>query len=438
MRWEEVRAMAGSTLSHPGERPRVALMAVLVAAAMPIRIPVSVPLIHSVSVLDLALLAVALTLLLDCAVRPPDVGYPKLFALLCVPLGICALSMLWSQDRAATARSLLIYAEGVIAYLFVVRELAGASALRVMTYLKRYTYLVIAPALLLLLHVPGFAPEDPTLSTTSGAYLSYYTRLSHPVLGRSNSLATLLAFFVPILLFWGHQHHDRRFTCAGVVGVIAVAATLSRGVGVALLVVALLAALGSALRRREAEPRTVAKVTGVAAAIIAGMVLLYEFNPYTRQFSDARFSAANALVRWDYARAALGKIALRPLLGYGGGAVPDHDALLALGVHDTYLQQVVYYGLVLGVAACACLVGVSVFFFSRAQRTPVARVVGFTVLAQLLVFVTESSFEGTVLRVLFYLSVGMAAALLRASEPLPGVAPLPSRARREVARPSAG
>ena len=37
-------------------------------------------------------------------------------------------------------------------------------------------------------------------------------------------------------------------------------------------------------------------------------------------------------------------------------------------------------------------------------------------IVQRVIFLFESSFEGTVLRVLFYLSVGMAAALLRAAE----------------------
>lgn len=399
-----------------GGRPRIALMLVLVAAAMPVRIPVSVPLINSVSVLDILLFAAAATLLLDRAFHPLDVGYRRLFALLCVPLVVCALSLLWSQDRAATVRATVVYAEGVIAYLFVQRELAGVPPGRVITYVKRYTYLVIIPAGLMLLHAPGFGPEEPGLSHTSGGYLSYYTRLSHPVLGRSNSLATVLAFFIPLLLYWGHRQRDRRFTVAGIVALVAVAFTLSRGVALALLVVGLLAALGGSLRSHRVDSRAFGKALAIGSLTIAGVALLHQANPYTRQFFDTRFSFANVTIRSDYVSDAFGKIVNRPVLGYGGGVTPDHDPNLSLGVHDTYLQQMVYFGPLLGLVVSASLVGIAAFFFSRSGRSPVARAAGYALVAQLLIFIVESSFEGTVLRVLFYLSVGLAAALTRSAE----------------------
>jgi hypothetical protein len=397
-------------------------MVVLLAAAMPVRIPVSVPLINSVSVLDILLCLVALTLALDCAYHPPDIGPPRLFALLCIPAVVCGLSVVWSQDRAATLRATVIYVEGVVAYLFVIRELAAVSPARVMTYIKRYSYLVIVPAVLLLMHTPGFAPEDAGLSPTSASYLSYYTRLSHPVLGRSNNLATVLAFFVPILLFWGHRHHDRRFTRAGFVALLAVTFTLSRGVLLALLVVGVLSATGNILRRRGVDHRAVGKAAVLGFATVAGLALLRQFNPDTRLFFDSRFNLANVALRSDLLRAGVGKIANRPVLGYGGGVTPDHDPSLALGVHNSFLQQAVYFGPLLGLVVSLCLVGTAGFFFSRSGRNQVARAIGFTLVAQLLIFTTESSFEGTVLRVLFYMSVALAAALIRSPDAQRGAA----------------
>lgn len=313
-------------------------------------------------------------------------------------------------------RATIVYAEGVIAYLFVLRELAGASPARVMTYVKRYTYLVIVPAVLLLAHAPGFGPEEAGLSHSSGSYLSYYTRLSHPVLGRSNSLATVLAFFVPLLFFWGHSRRDRRFTLAGIVAVVAVAFTLSRGVALALLLVGLFAALGGTLRSRRVDSRAVGKAVAIGSLTVAGVALLHQFNPYTREFFDARFSLGNVAIRSDYVGIAINKIVNRPFLGYGGGVTPDHDPDLDLGVHDTYLQQMVYFGPLLGALLSASLIAIAVFFFSRAARTPVARAVGYALVAQLMIFIVESSYEGTVLRVLFYLSVGLATALTRSAE----------------------
>ena len=409
-----------ATGAGSGARPRVLLMLVLIAAAMPVRVLRSVPGIDSVSVLDILLAVAALTLFLDLACAPLDLGYPALFALLCVPAAVCGLSMLWTQDPGATFRATLVYGEGVVAYLFVVRELRDASPGRVMTYIRRYACLLVVPAVLLLLRVPGFGPEEPGLPTDSDRYLSYYTRLSHPALGPSNNLATVLAFFVPLLLYWGHVRHERRFTVAGYVTLAAVLGTLSRGVVLGLLTAAVLAALGSLLRSRWAGGRVFGKAVAALAVAVIAVALLYRLLPHTLVAS--RFSPANVLIRSEFAVEAVEKIAERPFLGYGGGAAPDGMADLAR-VHDTYLQQMVYFGVLLGALVSLVLAGTAVFFFSRWRTSGPARVVGFTLVAQLVVFAVESSFEGTVLRVLFYLSLGLATALVRASEKDPGGLP---------------
>ncbi|GLP70973.1 hypothetical protein TUSST3_75930 [Streptomyces sp. TUS-ST3] len=410
----------------PGARPRILLTLVLIAAAMPVRLASSVPGINSVSVLDILLGAVAITLVVDLAFRPLDVGYPELFALLCVPVVVCGMSMLWTQDRGATFRATVVYAEGIVAYLFVVRELNGASPDRVMTYIRRYSCLLVVPAVLLLLRTPGFGPEETGLPHDSDRYLSYYTRLSHPALGPSNNLATVLAFFVPLLLYWGHVRHDRRFTLAGCVTLAAVVCTLSRGVVLGLLTAAVLAGLGSLLRRRRVGTRAFGKIAAAVAVVVMAVALLYRLVPDTDTVLAGRLSPANALIRSQFAVEAVGKIAERPLLGYGGGAPPDGMWELAR-VHNTYLQQMVSFGVLLGAFVSLALAGTAVFFFSRWRTSAPARVVGFTLVAQLVVFAVESSFEGTVLRVLFYLSVGLAAMVVRASEERP-VAP-PSRGR---------
>lgn len=423
----------------PRRRHRIALMLVLIAAAMPVRVLSTGSAIGSLSVLDILLFGVAATLVLDCALRPLDIGYRTLFVLLCIPAIICAASMLWSQDRGQTLRTTLIYAEGIIAYLFVLRELAGASPTGIVTYIKRYTYLLIIPAVLLLLHTPGFSPQEKNLDPDSTRYLSYYTRLSHPVLGPSNNLATVLAFFVPVLLYWGHVHRDRRFTRAGCIALVAVVLTLSRGVLLALLITALFAALGNVLRKRRIDSRTAGKACLVGASLMVGVTLLYELNQATHEFIGSRFNPHTAVLRLNFAIAAFGKIGERPFLGFGGGVAPDRDGDLAR-VHDTYIQQFVNFGVLLGLVVSLTLIGTALFFFSRWRTSGVARAVGFALMAQLIIFAVESSYEGVVLRVLFYLSVGLVTALVRASESPPSadegsaapslaVSPTASRAR---------
>jgi O-antigen ligase len=387
-------------------------MAVLLAAAVPLRISDSVPILNTVTVLHLLLVIVAVTLVLDLAFRPPDTGYPHLFWILCVPLVLSIVSMVWSQDRSATLRAVLIYAGGVIAYLFVVRELAGLPSARVITYVKRYAYLLIIPSVLLLLHVPGVTPQEPSLSLTSGEYVSYYTRLSHPVLGRSNNLATVLAFFVPLLLYWGHARHDHRATRAGFVTSLAIFVTLSRGALLAFLIAGLLYALFAPGRHADRRAGLGAKVAATAALGLIAVAVFYTVNPPTREFFAARLDLANVTERSNLISLSLTKIEDRPLLGYGAGVSPDHTFLVE-GVHNTYLQQVLYFGLPLGLLVVLALWRIAGFFLARRRATALAGVIAYAVMVQLVIFLFESSFEGTILRILFYLSVGLAAALLR-------------------------
>lgn len=397
------------------ERPRLALMAVLIAAAMPVRLSADIPVVNSVSVLDILLIAAALTLYLDLAVRPPDTGYRALFWILWVPFVLSIISLVWSEDRIATLRSVFIYAEGLVAYLFVIRELHALPAARIVTYIRRFAYLLIIPAVLLLLHVPGFRPQEAGLSETSGGYTSYYTRLSHPILGRSNNLATVLAFFAPLLLWWGHTHRDRRAMVAAAVTFIAIFLTLSRGVLLALLIAGVLYAPFAAGRHRFGRPGLGFKVTTLVTLGFTAIAIFYTVNAETREFFAGRLSAENVTGRSALIAESLSDVAARPLLGYGGGASPEPNPLLAVDVHNTFLQQVVYYGLPLGLVTSVALCAIAAFFLAR-RTTPLAGAIGYTVMVQLVLFLFESSFEGTVLRVLFYMSVGFAVALLRAVE----------------------
>lgn len=416
--------------------PRIFLMLVLIAAAMPYRIPTTVPLVHSISVLDILLILAAVTLFLDLATRPIELGYVPLFALLCLPFFVASVSLVWSEDPAETLRTVLVYAEGLIAYLFVVRELAGVSTDRIVTFVKRYAYLLIIPGVLLLLHVPGFEPQQPGLSESSGDYISYYTRLSHPILGRSNNLATVLAMLAPLLFFWGHHRRDRRLMVAAFITLAAIAMTQSRGALLAVLLAGILYAPFAASRRRAGGPGLGGRILAAVTFAVIGFAVLYTVNPATQEYFAGRLTLANVEERSKLASEALDEIGRRPMLGYGGGVKPaqpepeqaDLNELIATAearkhvveatdiakenVHNAFLEQVVYYGIPLGIAVCLSLCGLAVFFLAR-RANLLAGVIAYTLIVQLVLFLFESSFEGTVLRVLFYLGVGLAVAAMR-------------------------
>jgi O-antigen ligase len=395
-------------------------MVVLIAAAVPVRVSGSFPLVNSFSVLDILLIAVGVTLFLDFAYRPLDVGYRELFWLLCVPLVVTVLSLVWSVDRPATLRSVLVYTEGLIAYLFVMRELEGLQPDRIITYIKRYSYLLIIPAVLLLLNVPGFAPQVPGIKHSSGGYLTYYTRLSHPFIGGSNNLATVLAFFVPILIYWGHTHRQRRITLAGFVALLAVFVTLSRGVLLAFLIAGVLYALIAPSRRRTGSGSLVGKIAAALALGVAAIALFYSVNPATREFISGRLTLENVTERSDLVSLGVTRIASRPILGYGADFAPNvtlgRDLLFKLDLHNAYLQQALYFGLPLGLLVSLALCGTVGVFLARSRSVALAGVIAYTLMVQLVSFLFESSFEGKVLRILFYMSIGLAAALLRSVE----------------------
>jgi hypothetical protein len=127
----------------------------------------------------------------------------------------------------------------------------------------------------------------------------------------------------------------------------------------------------------------------------------------------------------------LSKIGERPLIGFGAGTSPDRAPLLVAegSVHNTYLQQIVYYGIPLGTGLCLALVALARFFVLRGRFTSISKVVAYALVVQLIVFLWESSFEGTVLKVLFFMSIGLGAALVRAAEAEGGWRPGP-RANR--------
>jgi O-antigen ligase len=395
------------------DRPRLGLMALLLLAAMPVRLPIEVPLVGSVSVLDLFLFLACWTFVLDLPLRSLNRGYSSLMSLMALPVVASLVSVAWSVHPVTSVKAALAYLEGLVAYLFVVRELEGLSPARVITYIARFAVLLTIPAVLLLLHVPGFAPYEPGLSQSSGNYISYYTRLSHPVLGRSNNLGAALAIFIPPLLYWGHTRRQLSASIVGFITIVAVAATLSRGLFLAAFFAGLVYLL--LLRRTSAAPRrsVVGKLIVVMIGLLAAPVALYQLNPPTREYFAGRLSGANVDLRVNLYEEAFRRILDRPVMGYGADS---SDVILNADVHNTYLQQVLNFGLPLGVVVGLAIAALPIPFLLRRRIHPIAGAIGFAVSIEVVSFCFESSFEGTVLRVIVYLSLGLLTGLLTAAQ----------------------
>ncbi len=414
-------------LSRPaaGQRAPLLLVLLLLAAAAPVRFGYGLPLVGSVSFLDVMTGVVGLALAARVLhERRLQVGYPLLFGLLCVPFLAAVVSLLWSQDPSTTLREILSLLQGLLLYLYAVGATERAGAEGTLRWLRRSVYLLLAPPVLMLVGVPGFQPQEPGVAATSVDYIGYFTRLSHPFIGRSNNLASVLAFFPFVLAWWGMHRGDRRASRAAVVAVAAIALTLSRGVLGSLL-------LGTVLYLLVARPPIglLARRT-VSLGLLLGLAgaLFLAFNTQARELLDTRLQAASIEDRTALVELALEKIEQRPVVGYGGGVTPEAEPALEAGVHNTYVQQLLSYGAPLGLLVIASLGLTSVFFLCRHKPGTPARAIGFTLLVQLLVFGSQSSFEGVVVRAIFFLFVGVVTGLLQEEERRSAAPPpLPSR-----------
>jgi O-antigen ligase len=395
---------------------RIALGLVLLAAAAPWRYFGSFPLVASVSVLDGAVLVAAVVLLARRAmVHDMDIGDRWATILVGVLPLLSVTSLMWTTDVPATIRETVSYGEAFLAYVFAVQQTRGLPADRIVRMLRRFLYLLLIPPILMLLHVPGFEPQQVGVKLSSGDYLSYFSRLSHPFTGRSNNLATILLMLCVVLVYWALTHRDIATYVAALVCVTAIVLTISRGALLALLVAALLAVLlphGQKIRRRPG-PLVVAVVSGVLLAALTWA--FYVSNPATREFLTGRLSLDNVTGRQQRFSTGVGYLLQRPFLGWGAGTLPGGDAIIQGGVHNTYLQQLLAYGMVLGFIGVLSLIALAAHFLWR-QRPGTRRAVGLTLVALLINFAVESSFEGAVLRVIIYLLLGMLVGLTGADD----------------------
>jgi O-antigen ligase len=397
-------------------RPRIALGVLLLAAAAPWRYYGSFPLVASVSVLDAAIVLAGLVLLARWAMIGGTVTAVPVPAVLVAVLPFLSLSsLLWTTDVPATVRETVSYGEALVALAFAIQQTRGLTPERIVRMLRRFLYLLLIPPVLMLAHAPGFAPQQPGIKTSSGDYLSYFSRLSHPFMGRSNNLATVLLMLCLVLIYWAVTHHDRATYVAALVCSLAIALTVSRGAFVALFA----AGLFSLLLRRPPGPRLARRLAGAATVFAICLVAVgwcfYLFNPATHAYIGGRLSLANVDARESRLGEALALAIERPVLGLGAGAAPAGVPPLAGDVHNTYVQQLLAYGVVLGLLGALSLLGI-VYYSIRRGGTGVRRAVSLTLFAALCDFAVESSFEGAALRVIIYLLVGMLVGLVHADD----------------------
>jgi O-antigen ligase len=400
------------------------------AAAFPLRIYSEFAVFRSFSLLDVILACTALVLLLGLArTGRLFVGDGFTFTLLAAPAAIAALSIAWSVQPAVSARYAVHSLEALVAYLAAVAAFRRQPARFVFSAMAWFVVALFAGSALFYLQVPGF--ERPVVSAEADLdspeyadwLTGFVTRLGHPFIGQSNVFATALVFFVPLFIAYARFADSRWARAAAVLCLAGIVLTQSRG---ALLALALALLVYALLAPRDLPPLPLRRWLPAAAlgvAAVGGVAALALSEPDAARFMlAARADAESWHVRLRSLDLAAEQLARRPALGSGAGTASLLHPELAVGVHNTYLEQLVSYGIPLGLAACLSLLLLPLAgkVVPRTGSTaPLDAGLLAAIAALLLAFLTQASYESGPLRVLLALSLGMAISLVRAAGAVP-------------------
>jgi len=386
---------------------QIGLALLVASAAFPIRF--DVPGGHTGSLFDLAVV-VCVPLALNGVVRKTNIYPPRRIMLaMLIPMLITVISIWWSEDSVGSLLTAVSWIEGIIVLTFVVLSLGEESPSYVIKWLAWLGLVLLVAPILMYLHVQGFDPPEQ-ISRSSGDYLSFYTRFSHPFLGRSNNLATVLVILYLPLVYWADKYHRHRLAALAVG--VAILLTLSRGVFLALVIsVVFMTVRGQG--RAAKLGRSLILPFCVALPI---ELLIIATVPVVTQNIAGRASGAGVAARQGLLSQGVTQLIQNPWIGAGAGAGES--------IHNTFLQQLVYFGFPLGIVVVVCLLQVPRWFFTvpfvDSSNHDLARACGWGVVAGYLTFLTESGFEGRLLRPVILLCLGLCVALAQAGLRLDG------------------
>jgi O-antigen ligase len=391
--------------------------ALVIAAGLPVRFKIGFAVFGSFTLLDIVLAVAALRLLFGILASgsPVRIGDRRVTILLAIPFLVCVASLVWTDDLRATLRAIGMFTEAMVAYLVVTNAFSGLRPAQLFTRAAMLVALLLIGSLLSLLQVRGFGPQTPNNIVIGGpehvAYLTtYYARLGNPFYGLSNDFASVLALYVFPLLAWGVVRRRLRYSLLAGVLFAGVALTLSRGVVIATVVGGILFLMVERQRMTRWLPGI-----GLGAALVLTIgYIYYQLNQAVQTHLLDRLTITTIQVRREILSRAFERISEAPILGYGAGVVTD--PLLVDGVHNTYLQQALYYGIPLGLLCSGALWLLAARFFSWSAPAKAVRVmaiaIGVSVLTQLAVFVVETSFEATLPKTAFYFFVAFGSVVL--------------------------
>ena len=382
-------------------RPQILVSLILIAAAFPIRFPVGGGL--TASLFDAtALVSAILFIFLIPLMKIPRIPRPFLW-LAVVSILLALVSLFWSQDITTSALYVVSSIEAFVVFIVVVTLLTNAPPTQIVRLISVFVLLLLTGSVLLWMRVPAFMPPAE-LDPLQGDYLSYFARLSHPFIGRSNNLAALLVIFIVPLTVWARRTGHRFSGFVAFLALAAVILTLSRGTLIAFAASIVIYVLIEGKAGWNFSKKAAAWLVPIS---VVGLVAI-SANPEMGRFFSDRFNSDGADARVDLYAAAQRAFSANWIAGAGAGVGAD--------VHNTFMQQLTYFGLVCGVVIGILLIRVGAWWFARAhaEHLWLAHAIGVGFTAQLMSFWVESSYEGSLLRPLLWLGWALVVALFNA------------------------
>lgn len=404
------------------------LFLLVAAVAVPYRFNFVAGPFTTVSILDMALIVSTIYLCARYLLLLPFYVGPRVLSIsVLAPVVVAILSIAWAENTALSGASAIKYVYTALCYFVAVQFGRGWSRTTLTRLLSVVLISWLAGSIAMYLAVPGFdffVAESTrfTQSEILDLIASMYTRLAHPYLGQSNDYAPLLAFLGFILLGYARLHRSMSAGVFAGLSFVSSALTFSRGVIAAIL----LGLVVYAICVRASISRLA--VAGITVSL--GVILVsFSLKDITVELADRQFDLASTVEsrfgmdsideRLESYEDALVLVREKPFLGYGVGFYDASGRLVS--VHNAYLEQWRYFGIVLGTVTSICYLLPLVYFFGLRARAPHTAAWSDAVACGWLVLVVSSSvetfFEASVPRAVIYLllglCVGMTAELLR-------------------------
>jgi O-antigen ligase len=396
----------------------------IAAIACPVRFNLGFGPFTTVSVVDLALLVCTAYFCLQfLTLHTIQIGPGMVGAAVALPAIVAAVSVTWAVDERLALAGAIKYLYAALIYFVGLQ--VGASVSNA-TFV-RSTVMVFLAWLLgsaaMYLNVPGFSffvSQSAELSDGGSLDLlaSLYTRLGHPYIGLSNDFGPLLALMGFIFLGYARSEGKRGLILLSVIAFIASVLTLSRGLLVGLILSLAVYALLSRMRLGQLllSIGAVTFVFVILAWLASGVsISVGERDIDVPDIVESRLSAVNVEIRLEAYGEALASIASKPLLGHGAGYYDIHRPDSSLSVHSAFLEQWLYFGVILGTATAACYLAIMLYFFSLRQKLAAwSHFIDALACAWLCLIITaqaETFLDATAPRAIIYLLLGLTVAL---------------------------